>query len=226
MELQTIVSWLNIIGLGGVGIFLYYLYKGLSERINTLTEVAREQTKTLEAVRTRAEEMDRLRESYKQAVSDFQEMGDKLEQRRSELVKELEAANQRKDAELAKLASLQLEELELQKRSLERIPKLEENLQKVVNELQTQLKILSPKSLEERESSDVWSLASSPIKLSSLFVSPKAFEHFDSENRAYANWRRLYAIISLIKAYEPKKQSSEEEDKNDDDLLAPEPQPK
>lgn len=142
-DLQLLISFLNLLGLGGVGIFLYYLFKGLKERIKTLTELAMEQHKTLEAVRARAEEMDRLKDSYKQALLDFEDMGHKLEQRRNELVKELEAANQRKDEELAKLAHLKLEEIELKKKSLERLPQLEDNLTKAVSDLERQLHIIS-----------------------------------------------------------------------------------
>jgi DNA repair ATPase RecN len=94
-DLNSIISLLNLVGLGGVGAFLYYLYKGLTERINSLTELANEQNKTLEAVRGRAEEFDKLSQSYKKALTDFQEMGDKLETRRQELIKELEDANTR-----------------------------------------------------------------------------------------------------------------------------------
>lgn len=147
-DLDTVISLLNLVGLGGVGVFLYYLIRGLRERIATLTELTQEQKKTLEAVRGRAEEMDRLSESYKRALIDFEEMGKKIEERRRELIKELEDANQRKDEQLAKLTSLQLEELELQKKSLERLPELEYKLAEAVHDLESQLRIVAPSRLD------------------------------------------------------------------------------
>lgn len=137
---------LNLMGLGGVAVFLYYLYRGLRERIKALAELAEEQHKTLEAVRTRAEEIDRLSGAYKQAVSDFQEIGEKLDVRRKELIQELEAANERKDGELAKLADLQLQEIELKKKSLERLPELEKNLENALRDLGRQVRIIVPSS--------------------------------------------------------------------------------
>jgi DNA repair exonuclease SbcCD ATPase subunit len=147
-DLSTVISLLNFLGLGGVGVFLYYLFRGLKERIATLTELTQEQNRTLEAVRGRAEEMDRLSESYKRALLDFEEMGKKLEERRKELIKELEAASQRKDEQLAKFTNLQLEEIELKRQSLERLPELEEKLVAVVQDLESQLRIISPSRVD------------------------------------------------------------------------------
>ncbi|SRR6266540_3911289 len=150
-DLQTIISLLNLLGFGGVGVFLYYLYKGLKDRIDTLTELAQEQKHTLEAVRGRADEMDRLKESYKNIVSDFEEMGDKLKKRRQELVEELESANQRKDRELARLTNLQLEEIEVKRQSLERLPELEGKLTSAVEELGHQLQVVTAGQNTSRE---------------------------------------------------------------------------
>jgi hypothetical protein len=120
------------------------MIKGLRERITNLTELAKEQQETLAAVRNRAEEADRLSKAYKEALLDFQEIGKKLDERRNELVKELEDANQQKDVELARLAHLELEEIELKKRSLERVPDLELRLEALVRDLERQLRILTP----------------------------------------------------------------------------------
>lgn len=64
-DLQAIISILNFLGLGGLGAFLYFLVKGLKERIISLTALANEQKMTLETVRDRAEEAGRLSQSYK-----------------------------------------------------------------------------------------------------------------------------------------------------------------
>jgi hypothetical protein len=64
-DLSAIISVLNLVGLGGVGLFLYYLFKGLNERIKTLTDISKEQEKILAVVRQRAEEMEQWRKEYK-----------------------------------------------------------------------------------------------------------------------------------------------------------------
>lgn len=158
-DITQIVSILNLLGLGGLGLFLYYVIKGLTERVANLTDLANEQKATLEAVRARAIEMDRLSKDYKQALTDFQDMGKKLDERRNELVKELELANLRKDQELARLANLELEEIELKKRSLQRLPEIERRLDETVSELGRQLKIVSPSLLvqfKSRPRHDLW----------------------------------------------------------------------
>jgi DNA repair ATPase RecN len=93
--MEPILLGVNSLGVVGVAVFLHYLFKGLQTRIAALTTLAEEQKKTLETVRVRAAELDRLSDSYKKAVADFEEMGQKLEMRRNALVKELEEPNQR-----------------------------------------------------------------------------------------------------------------------------------
>jgi len=85
-DLSAIISALNLVGLGGVGLFLYYLFKGLNERIKTLTDISKEQEKILAVVRQRAEEMEQWRKEYKFLVEDFQDLGKRLDTRRNELV--------------------------------------------------------------------------------------------------------------------------------------------
>jgi chromosome segregation ATPase len=133
--------------------------KGLKERVANLTELAREQRDTLEAVRTRAVKMDKLSKDYKQALLDFQEMGKRLDERRNELVAELELANKRKDQELVRLAHLELGEIELKKKSLERLPDLERKLDDTVKELRRQIRIVFPShsSVYSLLSDDAWS---------------------------------------------------------------------
>jgi hypothetical protein len=146
-DITAIVSVMNFLGLGGLGLFIYYVIKGLKERIGNLTELAKEQKVTLDAVRERALEMDKLSKEYKQALTDFQDMGKKLDERRNELVKELELAIKRKDHDLARLTKLQLEQIEVKKKSLERLPDLERTLEETVSELSRQLRIVSPSLL-------------------------------------------------------------------------------
>jgi hypothetical protein len=117
---------------------------GLKQRINALTELAEEQRKTLETVRSRAEEYEKLSSGYKKAVSDYHEMGSKLDEKRNQLVKELEAANEQKDQELIRLKQGQLEEIDQKKESLKKISELERTLTDAVAELNKNIRMLLP----------------------------------------------------------------------------------
>jgi len=142
MELAFTI--LNSLGLGGVAIYLYFVLNGLKEKINTLQGTINAQKDTLEAVRERADEFNRLSKGYKQALDDFEQMGKKLDQRRQELVKELEEANQRKDEKLIEFRNLELKEIELKQKSLEALPEIESRLAQVVSDLDSKIKILAP----------------------------------------------------------------------------------
>ena len=156
-DLVQLFSILNFLGLGGLGIFIYYIIKGLRARILALTQLEQEQKKTLIIIQERARESNKLSKDYKKSLSDFQEMGQKLAERRNELVKELEEVNLRKDIELSRLKKLQLEEIEIKQKSFDRIPELEKKLELSIRELRKQLQILSP-SLQSRPEVSIESL--------------------------------------------------------------------
>lgn len=142
--MELAISILNTLGLGGVAIYLYFVLTGLKDKINTLQGTIDAQKETLEAVRERAEEFNRLSKGYKQALDDFEHMGKKIDERRQELVKELEQANQRKDEKLIEFRTLELRELDLKQKSLEALPELEKRLAQVVTELDSKIEILTP----------------------------------------------------------------------------------
>lgn len=211
--MKEILDVLNLVGLGGVSVFLYYLFKGLRERITTLTQLAEEQKKTLEAVRTRAEEMDRLSSAYKQAVSDFQEMGEKLDLRRKELIQELEAANERKDGELAKLANIQLQEIELKKKSLERLPELEKNLENAVRDLGRQLRIVAPVTEQQASLFWYWPLTSAP----SCEYFPSLLQREQTPSiTAVSNYLRQLLLKQMAAEPKPFKESGQAESIEED----------
>lgn len=159
-DLNTIISALNLFGIGGMGLFIYYLIKGLKERINSLSELAEEQQKTLVVVKDRAEETDKLSQYYKKALEDFQDMGQKIEERRKELIREQEDAIRRKDDEIAKLTSLEIQELELKEKSFKKLPELERQLENAVKELKKQLTIIIP---DDFDTANYRRIASTPL---------------------------------------------------------------
>ena len=137
MDIAAVASSLNVLGLIGFG----FLVKGLKERIDNLTSLAKEQKETLEAVRERAAELDQLRKDYRQGVDDFLDLGKKLNELRSDVVNELEQAIKTKDEQLARTKQRELD-------SLDRIPELETRLAETITELKNQITIVAAASSE------------------------------------------------------------------------------
>lgn len=148
-DINTIITLLNFLGLGGIGLFIYYTFKGLNERITNLSKLAEEQRQTLDVVRERAGEYDKLSKCYKQTLEEFQEMGVKLEKRRKELVVELEEAIDRRDEKLEQV-QIELKQIDLQEKSLNRFSELEEQFQNIIVDLQRQIEIITPKDTIEK----------------------------------------------------------------------------
>ncbi len=162
-ELSEIMSILNFLGLGGVGFFIFYFIKGLNQRISTLTALAEEQKKALEAARDRATEIEKLNKSYKESLDNFNDMGKKLEERRQELLQEIEIDNRQKQQELAKFKKLELEEIELKQKSYEKLPELEKSLENTLNELRTHVKILQIENLFRNQHENIEDISSTII---------------------------------------------------------------
>lgn len=101
--LAQAVEYLNLIGLGRVGVFVYFLFKSLHARIDGLHKLADEQATTLDAVRVRAEEMEALSASYKRAVVDQEEMLSIYKAHKNEELQELAQRIEAKDREIASL---------------------------------------------------------------------------------------------------------------------------
>lgn len=222
-DLNTIISLLNLAGLGGVGFFLYYLHKGLTERISNLSQLAVEQQKTIAAVGERALEIDKLSKHYKQALEDFQDMGAKLENRRKELVEELEDANRRKDEQLAKLKELELQDIELKEKSLNKIPELEAQLQRTIDQLISQVEIITPVDATDHFSK-YWatsSLSTERIPNTDFWISGKR----GSGKSTFINYLTTKRIIdsfnddslnNIIKIYSCYKNKESQDDSDDD----------
>jgi DNA repair exonuclease SbcCD ATPase subunit len=131
MNIAAIASCLNLLGL----IVFGYWVKGLRQRIENLHLLAREQKETVEVVRMRATELDQLRKDYRQGLDDFKDLGEKMNEIRAEIVKDLERAVKSKDEQLARTKQRELD-------SLDRFPELEKLLAKTIEELQRQISFL------------------------------------------------------------------------------------
>ena len=102
-DLVNVISLPNPLGLGGLGVFIYWLVRGLSQRVSALTQLVNDQKDTLKAVRARANEMERLSGAYKKALCDYEKMGQKIDHRRDTLLRELEEDNKHKDEEVRRI---------------------------------------------------------------------------------------------------------------------------
>jgi hypothetical protein len=173
--MQAAILLLNALGLPVLAVCLFFAWKALNDRITNLTTLAREQKETLEAVRSRATELDQMRKDYKQGLEDFQELGVKLNERRNELVKEYEAALQKKDDQLASAKQLELKELEIQQNSLALLPELQERLATAALSLETQISALA-----------------------SLTVPPHPFQHASPIDLVLARSGRVTLLSSLF----------------------------
>jgi hypothetical protein len=162
MDVAAIVSSVNVLGLICFG----YLVKGLKQRIENLTLLAKEQKETLEAARTRAAELDQLRKDYRQGLTDYQDLGNKLNELRAEVVQELEQAVKSRDEKLAQTKQRELE-------SLDRIPQLEVQLTETIAELKQQVALVSSASARPTR------LLIAPRRLSPR-SGPVAFFHDDT----------------------------------------------
>ncbi len=141
--MSTVFEILNALGLGGLAVFIFFVFRSLGEKVSALQATVEEQNRTLKAARERAEELDRLRKHYKEAMADFQDLGAKIEQRRKLLISELETESERKDEELAKLKRIELEQIELAKASLEAMPRLRAQLDELLGDMRTQWQVLT-----------------------------------------------------------------------------------
>lgn len=129
--MQLVFLILNSLGLVGMGIFLFFVFRALKQEIAALRTLAEEQNQTLDVVRHRAEEFDRLSKGYKQALEDYEAMGKKLEARRTELVTELERANAAKDVAIAATKKQELEQLDSERHALAQLPRLVERIENI-----------------------------------------------------------------------------------------------
>lgn len=141
--MEVALSILNSLGLAGLGVFLWFIWQGLKDRIKSLRELTEEQGRTLEAVRERAQEFDRLSQRYKQALADFDEMTTKTEARRKQVVHELEDAMKKKDAEIVVLKKAELTKVEKEQEGLSKISELAAQIENLKKEMRQQAQAIT-----------------------------------------------------------------------------------
>lgn len=141
--MQLVFSILNSLGLLGLAFFLWFIWQGLKDRIKSLRDLTEEQGKTLEAVRERAQEFDRLSQRYKQALADFDDMTTRTEARRKQVVQELEEAVKKKDDEIVALKKAELTKVEKEQESLSKISELADQIEKLQAEMRHQAAMIT-----------------------------------------------------------------------------------
>ena len=65
-DILTIIPALNLAGLGAIGYYLFYIWKGLQQKVKNLSELSNEQKLTAQAIRDRADEYKKKIEESKQ----------------------------------------------------------------------------------------------------------------------------------------------------------------
>jgi chromosome segregation ATPase len=76
--LEDFFPFLNLAGLGAIGYYVYYILKGVNQKIKNLSELTKEQKMTAEVIRERAEE-------YKVRIDDLRKKLDFDKEKRLEL---------------------------------------------------------------------------------------------------------------------------------------------
>jgi DNA repair exonuclease SbcCD ATPase subunit len=154
MDMSDLVTIVSSLGeLGGFGVFLWYVYRGLKAEISNLNRTIEAQERTLEAQRETLEAMDmrvreteKFRDLYRQFLNDLPEDIDKyrsiISRLKDEVIEELEEAIARKDEKLKEFTQAKLAELDAQEKLLEELPKLRDNLVQAHNSLEARLGVL------------------------------------------------------------------------------------
>lgn len=143
----------RILELGGLGIFIWYLIKGLKQQIIALQATLEIQKGTLEAQKSTLDAMERrvmeaekMGELYRrlldQLPDDLEKYKTVLGKLKDEIIKELEDANKRKDDKLASLTKSRLDEITKQEQILNELPQLRETLISTYDDIKRKLVVL------------------------------------------------------------------------------------
>ena len=143
----------TLIEMGGLGLFMWYLIKGLESQIGALKatidaqKVTLEtQEKTLGAMEKRVVEAEKIGQLYKTLLNelpaDIGKYKETLRALKDDLIAELEQASKAKDQKLKDLANSKLAQIELQEQVLEELPRLRDDIFSSFKSLELKVSVL------------------------------------------------------------------------------------
>lgn len=143
----------KLIELGGLGVFIWYLIKGLESQIGSLKATIEAQKVTLEtqertlgAMERRVLEAEKIGQLYKTLLdelpSDITKYREILRALKDELIQELEQASKAKDQKLKDLTKSKLAQIEIQEQVLEDLPRLRDDIFTNFKSLERKVSIL------------------------------------------------------------------------------------
>src|SRR5262245_18824624 len=140
-QITTIIT--NVLTGGGIVCFLGMWIRALKNRISEMNKTIEIQQETLEVMKTQVSETEKIGNIYKQFIDGFPSDLEKYRalhtKMKDDQIKLLEQAIEQKDEKLKETAEIELEKLTLQKRAIEDISQLREELIKTINTLDQRL---------------------------------------------------------------------------------------
>jgi uncharacterized coiled-coil protein SlyX len=107
-QIVTIVT--GILQAGGVGVFVYYLIRGLRSRISGLEGTVQAQNETLRVMERRVAETEKVGQIYKDLLSnlpkDLENYKAVISKTRDDMILELQNANKQKDEQLKQIGEI------------------------------------------------------------------------------------------------------------------------
>src|SRR5690349_18694324 len=151
MELAYPLS--RLLELGGLGVFIWFCFRGLQQKIAALKATAEmqkdtllAQSQTLATMERRIQEEEKIGALYKNLISDLPKDVDNykavIRNLKDQVIQELQEALERKDGQLAELTRSRLDEIEKQEQVLEQLPALRKDLMETFQALEARLSVL------------------------------------------------------------------------------------
>jgi vacuolar-type H+-ATPase subunit I/STV1 len=143
---QTTTIALNILAIGCLIIFLFFIIRGLKREIQNLNSAIEIQNETLIAVEKRIAENEKVGNIYKSLIDELPvavgKYNEIIRKTKDTVLEELEKAKQSQDEKLKQVAELRLKEIEVVQPIITQLSSLSEKLQQTMNEVRSQLRSL------------------------------------------------------------------------------------
>lgn len=153
MNTYPITLLTTLAEMGGLGTFIWFVFRSLRMELRSLRSLIGVQEQTLQAQRQtlaamehRVEETEKVGALYRKLIDDLPQDIDKykgvLRTLKDQVIEELEQANKRKDDRLAELTRSRLDEIRQQEVVLEELPKLRDDLFTTFHTIEARLAVL------------------------------------------------------------------------------------